>query len=127
MLRHLVRILHGEDVEGAETPEAKQRDVGEFDFEEKDDWSLERDCELARLERENAILRRMLVMDMQEIDPNTNLNITDHSVDRSRLPGSHPGSSKHITQPPQLQKRILAAVPGAVGPYGTYKKSKTEA
>ena len=122
-----MRILHGEDAQGADTPEAKQIDMGEFDFEGKDDWSLERDCELARLERENAILRRMLVMDMQEIDPNTNLNITDHSVDRSRLPGSHPSSSKHITQPPQLQKRILAAVPGAVGPYGTYKKGKTEA
>lgn len=124
MLRHLMRILHGEDAKGAVMPEAKQGDEEEFDFEEKEDWSLERDCELARLERENAVLRRLLGMEVQEIDPNTEWNITDYPADYSRLSGSHPASNKYVPQPPQLQRRILGGAPGTVGPYGTYKKGK---
>ncbi|OJA16845.1 hypothetical protein AZE42_03627 [Rhizopogon vesiculosus] len=123
MLRRLMRILHGEDAKGADTPEANKGNMGEFDFEEKEDWSLERDCELSRLERENAVLRRMLGMEVQEIDPNTKC-ITDYPADHSHLPGSHPDSSNHIPQPPQPQRRILGGAPGTVGPYGTYKKGK---
>jgi len=124
MLRHLMRILHGEDSKGADTPEAKKENTEEFDFEEKEDWSLERDCELSRLERENAVLRRMLGMEVQEVDPNTKWNITDYPADHSNLLGSHPDPSNHIPQPPQPQRRILNGAPGTVGPYGTYKKGK---
>ena len=121
MLRHLMRILHGEDPEGTHTPEAKHRDMEEFNFEENEDWSLERDCELARLERENAVLRRMLGMEVHEIDPNTKWNIADSPADHSRLSVSHLGANKHVPQPPHLQRRILGGTAGPVGPYGTYK------
>lgn len=125
MLRHLMRALHGEDAAGAHTPEAKQGNAEEFDFEEeKEDWSLERDCELTRLELENAVLRRMLGMEVQEIDPNTKWNVTDYPADHLRPLGSHPGPSNHNPQPPQPQRRILGGPPGTVGPYGTYKKGK---
>ncbi|KAG2362102.1 hypothetical protein BDR07DRAFT_1285451 [Suillus spraguei] len=124
-LRHLMRVLNGEDAEVIDTPspEAKEGDAEEFDFEEKKDWSLERDCELARLERENSVLRRMLGMEVQEIEADTKWNVTDHAVDNSRLLGSRPGSNKHTPQPLQLQKKILGGAPGTVGPYGTYKRA----
>ncbi|KAG2070429.1 hypothetical protein BDR04DRAFT_1142823 [Suillus decipiens] len=126
-LRHLMRVLNGEDAEVVDTPspEAKEGDAEEFDFEEKKDWSLERDCELARLERENSVLRRMLGMEVQEIEADTKWNVTDHAVDNSRLLGSRPGSNKHPLQPLQPQKKILGGAPGTVGPYGTYKKGKS--
>jgi hypothetical protein len=126
-LRHLMRVLNGEDAEAADTPspEANQDDAEEFDFEEKKDWSLERDCELARLERENSVLRRMLGMEVHEIEAGTKWNATDYSVDNSRILGPHPGSSKHTSQPLQPQKKILGGAPGTVGPYGTYKKGKS--
>ncbi|KAG1772318.1 hypothetical protein EDD22DRAFT_976525 [Suillus occidentalis] len=100
-LRILMRVLNGEDAEVADTPSpgAKQGDMEEFDFEEKKDWSLERDCELARLERENSVLRRMLGMELHEIE--------------------------HLHQPLQPQKKVLGGAPGTVGPYGTYKKGKS--
>lgn len=126
-LRHFMRVLNGEDAEVADTPspEAKQGDAEEFDFEEKKDWSLERDCELARLERENSILRRMLRMEVYEVEADTKWNVTDYAVDNSRLLGSRPGSSKHPPQPLQPQKKTLGGPPGTVGPYGTYKKGKS--
>lgn len=126
-LRLLMRVLNGEDDEVADTPspEAKQGDVEEFDFEEKKDWSLERDCELARLERENSVLRRMLGMELHEIEADTKWNVTDYAVDNSRLLGPRSGSSKHPHQPLQPQKKVLGGAPGTVGPYGTYKKGKS--
>ncbi|KAG1872328.1 hypothetical protein DFJ58DRAFT_761035 [Suillus subalutaceus] len=126
-LRHLMRVLNGEDAEIADTPspEVKQGDAEEFDFEEKKDWSLERDSELARLERENSVLRRMLGMEVHEIEADAKWNVTDYGVDNSRLLGPRPGSSKHPPQPPQPQKKILGGAPGTVGPYGTYKKGKS--
>ncbi|KAG1852081.1 hypothetical protein C8R48DRAFT_725199 [Suillus tomentosus] len=126
-LRHFMRVLNGEDAEVADTPspEAKQGDVEEFDFEEKKDWSLERDCELARLERENSVLRRMLRMEVYEVEADNKWNVTDYAVDNSRLLGSRSGSSKHPPQPLQPQKKTLGGPPGTVGPYGTYKKGKS--
>lgn len=125
-LRLLMRVLNGEDAEAADTPSpgAKQGDVEEFDFEEKKDWSLERDCELARLERENSVLRRMLGMELHEIEADTKWNATDYAVDNSRLLEPRFGSSKHPHQP-QPQKKVLGGAPGTVGPYGTYKKGKS--
>ncbi|KAG1792903.1 uncharacterized protein HD556DRAFT_1376600 [Suillus plorans] len=126
-LRHFMRVLNGEDAEVADTPspEAKQGDTEEFDFEEKKDWSLERDCELARLERENSVLRRMLRMEVYEVEADAKWNVTDYAVDNSRLLGSRPGSSKHPPQPLQPPKKTLGGPPGTVGPYGTYKKGKS--
>lgn len=126
-LRLLMRVLNGEDAEVADTPSpgAKQGDMEEFDFEEKKDWSLERDCELARLERENSVLRRMLGMELHEIEADTKWNATDYAADNSRLLEPRSGSSKYPHQPLQPQKKVLGGAPGTVGPYGTYKKGKS--
>jgi hypothetical protein len=104
-LRTLLRVLNGEDA--SPPPSASDSDN---DFEERD-WALERECELARLERENAVLRRLLGLEVREPDYMT------RAVEQPRAP--IPRQSEGVTQ------KRLGGAPGTVGPYGTYKRSST--
>ena len=65
-LRLLLRSMGGEDVENEQTGEDNRplEDLGSFLFdEEREDWTLEREVEIARLEKENEELRRILGVD----------------------------------------------------------------
>ncbi|KAF9242548.1 hypothetical protein BU15DRAFT_86754 [Melanogaster broomeanus] len=128
-LRGFVRVLNGEEVPstssssptsnpGPETNSPSQ----EFDFggKEEDDWALERECELARLERENAVLRRMLGQDVQEPEYGTRTAAGVSTIDQQRSSVPRP----NVGAP---QKKMLGGAPGTVGPYGTYKRSSRKA
>ncbi|KAH7885338.1 hypothetical protein F5I97DRAFT_1810686 [Phlebopus sp. FC_14] len=115
-LRHLMRVINGE-----ETPGTGSRTLGiaedfEFGEREEEDWALERECELARLERENAVLRRMLGLEVPEQESGSRTGTASVGVSGQqrtsvvRLPGG------------LAHKKMLGGAPGTVGPFGTYKR-----
>ncbi|KIJ64499.1 hypothetical protein HYDPIDRAFT_111826 [Hydnomerulius pinastri MD-312] len=121
-LRSLMRVLNGEEPfstsASSPSPESSSSPAEEFDFgeREEEDWALERECELARLERENAILRRLFGLEVREPEygertGNANSSMTDQRSSVPRPTGGVP------------QKKMLGGAPGTVGPYGTYKRS----
>lgn len=118
-LRSLFRVLNGEDVpcpsSSSPPPETNNSPSDDFGFgqREDDDWGLERECELSRLERENAVLRRLLGLDVREPEYSTG---GANSVDQQKpsIPRHNEGT---------IQKKMLGGAPGTVGPYGTYKRS----
>jgi hypothetical protein len=72
--RQFIRSVGGEDLDriqpnGTNAPE----DLEPWSPGSSSDWSLERDCELSRLERENEELRRMLGAEIREprVESNT--------------------------------------------------------
>jgi len=76
------------------------------------DWALERECELARLERENAVLRTLLGAPGGEDDANLRLALPPPQEDgrRSVLSAVREGN-------------VMKGGPkGTVGPFGAYKK-----
>lgn len=122
-LRSLFRVLNGEDVpcpsSSSPPPETNNSPSDDFDFghREDDDWGLERECELSRLERENAVLRRLLGLDVREPEYSTETGSGGaNPVDQQRpsIPRHNEGT---------IQKKMLGGAPGTVGPYGTYKRS----
>ena len=65
-LRLLLRSMGGEDIENEQPGDDGRplEDLGSFLFdEEREDWALEREVEISRLEKENEELRRMLGVD----------------------------------------------------------------
>lgn len=86
------------------------------------DWALERECELARLEQENAILRH-LVQEREKLDrvsASSGANATSpmgESVPRLELPRLS-----------SLPKRTFKGRLGGkdIGPFGVYKKSEED-
>lgn len=118
-LRSLLRVLNGEDVPSPTCqslpPENNNSDEFDFGQREDDDWALERECELARLERENAVLRRLLGLDVEESERLTGTGSRVDPVDQQRasIPRHNDGT---------VPKKMLGGAPGTVGPYGTYKR-----
>lgn len=122
-LRSLLRVLNGEDVpcpsSSSPLPETNHSPSDDFAFgqREDDDGALERECELSRLERENALLRRLLGLDVREPEYSTGTGSGGaNPVDQQRLsiPRHNEGT---------IQRKMLGGAPGTVGPYGTYKRS----
>ncbi|KAF8555739.1 hypothetical protein OG21DRAFT_822826 [Imleria badia] len=122
-LRSLLRVLNGEDVvspsSSSPPPETDNAASGDFGFGEKedDDLALERECELSRLERENAVLRRLLGLEVREPE----------YLARSGSGGTNPADQQRPSIPREnegtIQKKMLGGARGTVGPYGTYKRS----
>ncbi|KAF9221008.1 hypothetical protein BS17DRAFT_786344 [Gyrodon lividus] len=125
-LRGLMRILNGEEAPSPSlsTPAPERAETNnspseEFDCgtKEEDDWALERECELARLERENAVLRRMLGLDVRELEYGTRTGVASVGMidqQTSWLPRPNGGIP---------QRKRLGGEAGTVGPYGTFKRS----
>jgi len=103
-LRNTMRTLSGE-----EPPEV----VGDLAAVTAADWALERETELARLEKENCELRKMLGVDVDK----------SPTVEQQQFPIA-PDSSRTTAFPSIIrnQRRILGGPSGTVGPYGTYKR-----
>jgi hypothetical protein len=57
-LRQFMRSIGGEDQIPEPSPHSSEEE--QVDGTPNSDWSLERECELARLEKENEVLKRML-------------------------------------------------------------------
>ncbi|KAF8073856.1 hypothetical protein FPV67DRAFT_1479566 [Lyophyllum atratum] len=114
LLRQFLRSLGGED---ADTPTTRIDDE-----ENREPWSsatmsdhaLEREIELARLEKENEELRRM--MGLVSVHP--------------RRSNSEP---RNTFEPPRLEQQRIPSMPklggatGTVGPFGTYKRIRPQA
>ncbi|KAI1793247.1 hypothetical protein LXA43DRAFT_1124362 [Ganoderma leucocontextum] len=99
------------------------------------EWALERECELARLERENEELRALVDGLLKPAAPSSTaaqrpsestsstapIPIPEHpnGEDESRSSDEHPSFSTF----PRPQQRLLGGPPGTVGPFGTYKKN----
>lgn len=116
-LRTLLRVLNGEDVPSpSPSLPAGADNSASYDFElgkkEGEDWALERECELSRLERENAVLRRLLGLDVREPE-----------YMGSGGPAEPPRPSIPRPSEGTVPKKMLGGAPGTVGPYGTYKRS----
>ncbi|KAF8133733.1 hypothetical protein EV363DRAFT_1258146 [Boletus edulis] len=123
-LRSLLRVVNGEDVPfppSASPPrESDNSPLDGFDFggKEDEDWALERECELSRLERENAVLRHLLGLDVREPECLTRIGPEGtNPIDQQR------GSVIARQGDGTVQKKMLGGAPGTVGPYGTYKRS----
>lgn len=119
-LRSLLRVLNGEEGPSPASPSpppgTNKSASDNFEREDKD-WALERECELSRLERENAVLRRLLGFDVQEPE----------YLSRTGSGGANPVDQRRASMPRQgegtTQGKRLGGAPGTVGPYGTYKRS----
>lgn len=106
------------------------------------EWALERECELARLERENEELRALVngllkppaapsstaTTAPQRPPESTSesttapIPIPEHPIgedEEGRSSDEHPSFSTF----PRPQQRLLGGPPGTVGPFGTYKKN----
>lgn len=120
-LRRLMRLLNGEDVSshsGSSSPDGSSSPAdGVFEFDEgrRDDRALEQEIELARLQKENVILRRMLNLQLPESEYGGSGVESVGTADPHRHPIARPPSSIQ-------QKKLLGGAPGTVGPYGTYKR-----
>jgi len=97
LLRSALREFNGEGDEG--DPDAA-------------DWALERECELARLERENAVLRTLLGVPGGEEE--VNLRLSSPPPDEGR---------RSVQSAVREGSGIKGGPKGTVGPFGTYKKS----
>ncbi|GBE83217.1 hypothetical protein BKA93DRAFT_565650 [Sparassis latifolia] len=98
------------------------------------EWALERDSELARLERENEELRRLLngVLNADSAatmprPPPVSHPVTNGEKARETSPEGSEGSSRSssptlVDAPSSRTLRLLGGPPGTVGPFGTYKK-----
>jgi hypothetical protein len=104
-LRKTMRALNGEEL-----PEGSG-DEGDLAAVAAADWALERESELARLERENLELRRMLGVDM-EMAPR---------VEQQRYVAV-PDASRTSPVISVTQRGMLGGPRGEVGPYGTLKR-----
>jgi hypothetical protein len=120
-LRSLLRVLNGEDVPCPSSPSPppdtnnSPSDGSGFAQREEDDWALERECELSRLERENAVLRRLAGLDVREPEYLTRTGANPVDQERPSVPQQNEGAIH--------KKIVLGGPPGTVGPYGTYKRS----
>jgi hypothetical protein len=101
-LRKTMRALNGE-----ESPEGE--DDGDLAGVIAADWALERESELARLERENAELRRML-------------GVTVDSDADSSPNQRFQGSEATRTFPSLSRNSPRGGAAGTVGPLGTFKR-----
>lgn len=125
-LRKALRAIDGE-----ETP------VGGDDRDDMatlaaSEWALDRECELARLEKENTELRRMLGLEV-EVEQ-TSISLSNLSTAGSASEQSGQGQRSQIgdgtkplttpTGPGKGPQKILGGMPGSVGPFGTFKRMR---
>ena len=125
-LRRTLRALDGED-----TPESgDERD--DIVLLTASEWALDRECELARLEKENAELRRMLGLEV-EVEQ-TSISLSNLSTagstseqggqgQRSQI-GEGTNPTMTLTGPGKGPQKILGGTPGSVGPFGTFKRMR---
>lgn len=143
LLRQALRAIQGEEYEeqpagpeyeefladttqpGAENPE--------WDAVARADWALERECELARLEDENRMLRRLLGEQVEEVHdaelfPPGALDAAMGPVREGER--GMAGEDGRMSAMPTLRAsrppgpHMLGGPKGTVGPFGSYKRMR---
>jgi len=127
--RNLRKALRA--IDGEETPESGD-DRDDMATLAASEWALDRECELARLEKENAELRRMLGLEV-EVEQ-TSISLSNLSTTGSASEQSGQGQRSQIgdgtkplttpTGPGKGPQKILGGMPGSVGPFGTFKRMR---
>ncbi|ETW81787.1 hypothetical protein HETIRDRAFT_444926 [Heterobasidion irregulare TC 32-1] len=115
MLRKQLRALGGEDV--TEVPAGAQDAYRpeEWNALAAADWALERESELARLEKENALLRRLMGDESLNDDGPANERPVPLTVEEVRQRLVFPTRDKSVK---------LGGAKGTVGPFATYKRMR---
>jgi len=125
-LRKALRALDGEDA-----PESgDERD--DMAVLAASEWALDRECELARLEKENAELRRMLGLEVEVEQTSISLSSLSTTASTCEQTGqSQRGQTGEgatplttLTGPGKGPQKILGGTPGSVGPFGTFKRMR---
>jgi len=127
-LRKALRALDGEDtLESGDERDDMAALAGS-------EWALDRECELARLEKENAELRRMLGLEVEVEQTSislSNLSTAGSTSDqggqgqRSQISeGTKPTVTLTVPGPGKGLQKILGGTPGSVGPFGTFKRMR---
>ena len=117
----MMRMLNGEGSppatvsSGPDITHDSNAEQFEFDAGSLKDGALQQEIELARLEQENAILRRMLGLELRESEYGRDAFGSMSTSDQHRPAIPRPLSGVQ-------QKKMLGGAPGTVGPYGTYKR-----
>ncbi|KAI0055310.1 hypothetical protein BV25DRAFT_1833258 [Artomyces pyxidatus] len=137
LLRQTMRAIGGEDAT-APPPSYREHlesqpeyeyalDEGEWDEVVAAEWALERECELARLEKENEMLRRLAGEPVEEPDEGARpvgggmgagMGGAGHGEDGTGRVSVLPFASA------REQGVMLGGPRGTVGPFGTYKKMR---
>ncbi|RDB17913.1 hypothetical protein Hypma_000929 [Hypsizygus marmoreus] len=112
LLRQFLRSLGGEDTDPPITPDDEEENREPWTSAAASDHALEREIELARLEKENEELRRM--MGLVAVQPR-------RSISESR-PTFEPPKLEHQRIPSATK---LGGASGTVGPFGTYKRMRS--
>ncbi|TFY58910.1 hypothetical protein EVG20_g7979 [Dentipellis fragilis] len=121
-LRLTMRSLNGEDVTELPPSAAEDYEADEWDAVAAADWALERECELARLEKENEVLRRLLGQPVEDGRPSVDER---QSIGPAAGTGMGPGEDgRQSVLPATRGQRALGGPKGTVGPFGTYKKMR---
>lgn len=125
-LRKALRTLDGEDIQesGDERDDMTVLAAGE--------WALDRECELARLEKENAELRRMLGLEVEVEQTSISLSNLSTAGSSSEQNGQNQRGQvcegtkllTTVTGPGKGPQKILGGTPGSVGPFGTFKRMR---
>jgi hypothetical protein len=123
-LRKALRALDGEDTQKT----GEERD--DMTVLAASEWALDRECELARLEKENVELRRMLGFGV-EVEQ-TSISLSNLSTTGSEQNGQGQRSQigegakplTVVTGPGKGPQKILGGTPGSVGPFGTFKRMR---
>jgi hypothetical protein len=125
-LRKALRALDGEDTQ----ENVDERD--DMSVLAASEWALDRECELARLEKENAELRRMLGLEV-EVEQ-TSISLSNLSTTGSGSEQNGQGQRNQIgegakpltvvTGPGKGPQKLLGGTPGSVGPFGTFKRMR---
>ncbi|KAI0726235.1 hypothetical protein C8Q72DRAFT_784086 [Fomitopsis betulina] len=142
LLRAVMRKLNGEDFAGCETAMAVEEVTSEplqDEFQDDGDpdtlqrrvaaaeWSLERESELARLERENEELRMLLRGVVNEETAPAPLPAVLHQPEQEMEDMNEDGRASPALSVPSSTSTIrpggrrLGGPPGTVGPFGSYK------
>ena len=117
----MMRMLNGEDLPPAtvsSSPDITHNtNVEQFQFDagSMKDRPLQQEVEFARLEQENAVLRRMLGLELRE---------SEYGRDAFGSMGTSNQQRPPIPRPPSgVQQKMLGGAPGTVGSYEKYKQS----
>ena len=114
LLRRFLRTLGGEDVDPQAMHDDEDEDGDPWDSASAAEYALEREIELARLEKENEELQRM--MGLVAAHPRRSNSDTRPTFE----PPPRTGMGHRVSSISRL-----GGASGAIGPFGTYKRMRS--